>query len=206
MKLVAFDLDGTLLRRQTCCEAIANGIGRFERMRELEKLQANQISEVTAAREEMAAWYSAYTFSSLCRHLTAIHVAPGVDEGFALLRQHGFKIAIVSVTWEFAVEWFASRFGADYSVGTGLSSKGLITHFWPQDKARWLTELAHRLGVDMKDVAAVGDSSGDAPMLLSVGHPYWVDGAPPPQLYGKVIHEPTGDIRLVAQRIIVAQH
>ena len=37
---------------------------------------------------------------------------------------------------------------------------GLITHFWPQDKALWLTGLAAKLGVDMKDVAAVGDSSG----------------------------------------------
>ena len=172
LRLAAFDLDGTLLRGQTCCEAIADGIGRIERMREFEQLQSDQIPKVTAAREEMAEWYSPFTFSSLCKHLTTIEVAPGADEGFALLRQHGFKIAIVSVTWEFAVEWFADRLGADYSVGTGLSSDGLITHFWPQDKARWLTELAGRLGVDMEDVAAVGDSTGDIPMLHSVGHRY----------------------------------
>ena len=198
MRIAAFDLDGTLLRGQTACEAIAMGIGRIGRMREFEELGSSQI-------EEMAEWYSSFTFSDLCKHLTAIRVAPGVNEGFALLHDHGFKIAIVSLTWEFAVEWFANRLGADYSVGTGLSSCGLITHFWPQDKALWLTGLAAKLGVDMKDVAAVGDSGGDIPMLLSVGHRYWVGETILPQLEGKVIHEPTGDMRLVAHRIIEAQ-
>ena len=198
MRIAAFDLDGTLLRGQTACEAIAMGIGRIGRMREFEELGSSQI-------EEMAEWYSSFTFSDLCKHLTAIRVAPGVDEGFALLHDHGFKIAIVSLTWEFAVEWFANRLGADYSVGTGLSSGGLITHFWPQDKALWLTGLAAKLGVDMKDVAAVGDSGGDIPMLLSVGHRFWVGETILPQLEGKVIHEPTGDMRLVAHRIIEAQ-
>ena len=122
MRIAAFDLDGTLIRGQTAGEAIAEGIGRLERMREFEQLQSNQI-------EEMAEWYSSFTFSDLCQHLTAIRVAPGVAEGFALLRDHGFRIAIVSLTWEFAVEWFANRFGADYSVGTGLKSDGLVTHF-----------------------------------------------------------------------------
>ena len=54
----------------------------------------------------------------------------------------------------------------------------------------------------MKDVAAVGDSMGDAPMLLSVGHRYWVGPTIPPQLDREVFHEPSGDMSLVAHRII----
>ena len=175
MKIAAFDLDGTLLRGRTACEAIAEGIGRIERMWEFEQLQSsNQVAEVTAAREEMAGWYSAFTISDLCKHLSTVPLAPGVEDGFTLLRDHGFKIAIVSVTWEFAVEWFANWLKADYFVGVGLSPSGQITHFWPHDKESWLRELAASLGVNMVDVAAVGDSSGDIPMLLSVGHRYWV--------------------------------
>ncbi len=197
LRLAAFDLDGTLLRGQTACEAIAKGIGRIERMRELERLESTDI-------EEMAEWYSDFTFSDLCNHLAAVRVAPGIDEGFALLHEHGFKIAIVSLTWEFAVEWFADRLGADYSVGTGLSADGLISHFWPKDKALWLTRLADRLGVNMRDVAAVGDSSGDIPMLLSVGHRYWVGQTIPPELDREVVHEPGGDIHVVAESIVRA--
>ena len=205
MRIAAFDLDGTLLRGQTACEAIAEGIGRLGRMREFEQLRSNQFEEIRAAREEMAHWYSAHSFGDLCRHLTSIRVAPGTEDAFASLHERDFKIAIVSLTWEFAAEWFANKLGADYFVGQGLSAEGSITHFWPQDKANWLTELAGILGVEMKDVAAVGDSGGDIPMLLSVGHRFWVGQTIPTQLAGRVIHDPSGDIPLVAQRMIEAQ-
>ena len=203
MKLVAFDLDGTLLWGDSVWEAIARGIGRLERVREMEEqIAPDQIAEVTTARQESAEWYSAYTFDELLEHVASMRVAPGVDDGFALLRQHGFRIAIVSLTWEFAVEWFANRFGADYFVGTVLSPDGRITHFWPEDKALWLTELADKLGLDMGDVAAVGDTRGDVPMLLAVGHPYWVGETVPPELEGEVVHLPDGDIRVVAESIV----
>jgi len=206
VRLAAFDLDGTLLRSQTACEAIAEGIGRLGRMREFEQLRSNQIEEVTAAREEMAQWYSAYSLDDLCQHLATIRLAPGVEEAFTSLHRHDFRIAIVSLTWEFAAGWFASKLGADYFVGQGLSSEGKISHFWPQDKATWLAELASYLGVDVKDVAAVGDSGGDIPMLLSVGHRFWVGKVVPTELEGQVIPDPSGDIRLVAERIIEAQN
>ena len=202
LRLAAFDLDGTLLRGQTACEAIARGIGRLERMREFEKLRYDQVQEVVAARQEMAEWYSAFSLDELRGHLAAIQLAPGAREGFSLLRDHGFKISIVSVTWAFAVEWLAEMLGADYSIGTGLSPDGRIDHFWPKDKATWLTGLAGRLGIDPQDVAAVGDSSGDAPMILSVGHRYWVGQTVPPELDGQVTHFPGGDIRLIAEHIV----
>ena len=202
LRLVAFDLDGTLLRGQTACEAIARGIGRLERMREFEELGYDQVEAIMAARQEMAEWYSAFSLDELRGHLATIQLAPGAREGFSSLRDHGFKISIVSVTWAFAVEWFAEMLGADYSVGTGLSPHGRIDHFWPQDKAIWLTGLAGRLGIDPQDVSAVGDSSGDVPMLLSIGHRYWVGQTVPPELDGQVTHEAGGNIGLIAQHIV----
>ena len=64
--------------------------------------------------------------------------------------------------------------------------------------------MADRLGVNMKDVAAVGDSSGDIPMLLSVGHRYWVGQTIPPELDREVVHEPGGDMRSVAHQTVKA--
>ena len=202
LRLAAFDLDGTLLKGHTACEAIARGIGRLERMREFEKLGYDQVEEIMAARQEMAEWYSAFSLNELRGHLAKIQLAPGTREGFSLLHDHGFKITIVSVTWAFAVEWFAEELGADYSVGTGLSTDGRVDHFWPQDKAIWLTGLAGRLGIDLRDVVAVGDSSGDVPMLLSVGHRYWVGQVIPSELDGLVNHEVGGNIGLVARHIV----
>ena len=161
-----------------------------------------QVEEVMAARQEMAEWYSAFSLDELRVHLATIRLAPGAREGLSLLRGHGFKICIVSLTWSFAVEWFANMLGADYSVGTGLSPDGRIDPFWPQDKAAWLTGLARKLDIDSREVVAVGDSNGDIPMLLSVGHPYWVGQTVPHELDGKVIHEFGGDIRLLAEHAV----
>lgn len=204
MKLVAFDLDGTLLWRESVWEAIGRGIGRLERVREFEQLDITQTESIVGAREEFVEWFCSYTIDELREHVVSMQAAPGVDEGFALLREHGFQIALVSLTWEFAVEWCVERFDADFGVGTGLTRDGGITHFWPEDKATWVAGLTRKLGIEMRDVAAVGDSSGDVPMLLSVGHPYWVGATVPAELEGRVVHEPDGDIRLVAERIVGA--
>lgn len=127
-------------------------------------------------------------------------LAPGTHEGLSLLRRHGFAVAIVSMTWEFAVEWFAGQLGADYFVGTRLTPDGGVVDFWPGDKPVWLRELAAKLGVPMDQVAAVGDSSGDLEMLQAVGHPYWVGHDLQAGLNAS--HYPDGDIEHVAQDIV----
>ncbi len=40
----------------------------------------------------------------------------GAYDWIALLRQHGIAVAISSMTWEFAVEWFARRLQSGYDV------------------------------------------------------------------------------------------
>ena len=53
--LVAFDLDGTLLRGLTVCEVVAVSLGQLDRMRQLERFASRL--ELRQAREEMAVWY-----------------------------------------------------------------------------------------------------------------------------------------------------
>ena len=100
------------------------------------------------------------------------------------------------------MEWFAQRLGADHFVGTGLSHDGKINHFWPEDKPRWLEKLALSLDTNMDEVVAVGDSSGDIPMLQAVGHPYWAGNTVPADLSEGVTHHPNGDIHMLAQQIV----
>ena len=76
MKLVAFDLDGTLLRGESVWEAIARGIGRLERVREMERIDPARIEDpsrmedMAAAIEESAGWYSSFTFDELLEHVS----------------------------------------------------------------------------------------------------------------------------------------
>jgi len=202
VRLVAFDLDGTLIRADTCCEALARPLGRLERMREFER--RTTVEDIAAARAEMATWYGDTPRAALCAPLAAVPLAPGVREGFRLLRERGIRTAIISVTWDFAVAWFARELGADHYVGTGLAADGRITHFWPEDKARWLAALAGRLGTGLDAVAAVGDSAGDLPMLRIVGTPFFVGRTLPAGLTS-FAHCPDGDIGRIVRHIIGMQ-
>jgi len=199
IRLAAFDLDGTLIRADTCCEALARPLGRLERMRAFER--RTTVAGIAAARTEMVGWYDGIPGDTLCAPLAAVPLAPGAAEGFRLLRQHGIATAIVSITWEFAVARFARRLGADYFVGTGLATDGRIAHFWPEDKARWVAALAGRLGCDLRAVAAVGDSHGDVPMLRAVGAPFFV-GQQLPEGLATAVHRPAGDIKQIARCIV----
>jgi len=199
VRLVAFDLDGTLLRGETVCEALARGLGRIERMRELERATTPQ--ELRAAREEMARWYADASAENLTECLPSLSLAPGVAAGFERLRRHRIRTAIVSITWEFAVEWYAQILGVDHFVGTGLSPGGRIEHFWPEDKPIWLEALAAHLALPMTQVAAVGDSAGDIAMLNVVGRPYFVGPTLPETLRGRAEHCPGAGIDDLARRV-----
>ncbi len=196
VRLVAFDLDGTLIRGPTICESLAEPLGKLSRMREIEQLR--DLAQIRAARQEMLGWYGAppeALFDKL-----SLKIAPGAAEAFELLAQCGVPTAIVSITWSFAVERLARRLGASAWVGTDAQF-GAIQHFWPNDKPVWLARHASTLGIEMGQVAAVGDSHGDVPMLAAVGHPFFV-GADLPSEIAHAHHAPNADLREIARLVL----
>ncbi len=198
IRLVAFDLDGTLLRGDTVCQAIARRMGHLTRMNEIERLQ--DFAAIAAARSELAGYYQSHSRKELESHVAICQLAPGTEQGLQLLQAHGIAIAIVSITWDFGVKWFARQLGADYWVGTELSDTGAITHFWPQDKPVWLANLMSTLNLNPNQVAAVGDSSGDVAMLNAAGHRFYVGREMPTDLVAR--HRPNGNILAIAQEIV----
>lgn len=202
VKLVVFDLDGTLLRGNTILEVLAAGLGKLERMSELESTTSwTDLAAIEQARLEVAGWYQGVVLETLLSYLHGATVAPGVQEGMSLLRGAGIKTAIVSITWEFAVKWFSDKFGVDYYNGTKLTDNGQIVHFWPHDKPVWLAKLARSLGITSDEVAAVGDSGGDIAMLQGIRYPYYVGPSIPSEL-PHAVHMPRANIALVAEQIL----
>jgi HAD superfamily phosphoserine phosphatase-like hydrolase len=200
VRVVAFDLDGTLLRGDTVCEVLARPLGRLGRMRELEA--ASMRAELAAARVEMANWYQRYSQVALEELVANARLAPGAEAGCRWLRAAGVEILIASVTWSFAVAVFARRLGACAWIGTGLASDGTIDHVWPEDKARWLRAELARRGVAAGEAAAVGDSAGDVPMLGVVGVPMFVGAAVPEGAPEGLVHLPDADILELARRLV----
>ena len=97
IRLAAFDLDGTLIRGDTVCEVLAGGLGKLERMRELERdTSPFDNAAVKTAREEMATWYGESTTDDLTSHLVLAKLAPGAIEGINLLKSNRLLSSINS--------------------------------------------------------------------------------------------------------------
>jgi phosphoserine phosphatase len=197
--LAVFDLDGTLLRGDTVCEVLAKRLGRIQEMKRFETFTAE--SDIRIARAEMATWYKEYPIDALQSHLPLACWAPGAREAIRRLQELQIVIAIASITWKFAVKWFAEQLSVRNYIGTDLSENGDIVHVWGRDKAQWLRELARDHGVPLERTAAVGDSSGDVEMLRAAGLRFFVGRNAVPELQ-PVIHLPEADLRLVAERIV----
>lgn len=176
-RVIAFDLDGTITRGPTVCEAITTHIGRRAEMDGFERERTRD--GIARGRERMAEWYSAYSVEDLLEPVRAIPLAPGAHEALALCRAAGVWTALVTITWTFAATHFVEALGFDACVGTVLH-KGHIRHFWPEDKAEWLAGFAGERGIAREQTAAVGDSWGDGPMLAWAGRGIYVGRDTPP--------------------------
>jgi phosphoserine phosphatase len=197
--VVAFDLDGTLLRGQTVCEVLARAVGRVEEARAFEGLRDE--ASMAAGRLAMAEWYRGVPEPKLLSALESAAWAPGVPEGLSILRQAGCEVVIASITWRFAVRWFAERWGVSRYLGTELTPEGGVRHVWPRDKGAWLRGLARELAVPQARVAAVGDSSGDVELWQAASLRVCVGAVVPPGLVG-VQHRANASIDAVAREIV----
>jgi len=197
--VVVFDLDGTLLRGPTVCELLAAPLGRLPEMQSFERLTTK--SQIAKGRAQMATWYRGIPRGRLLKSLESACWAPGAMEGVSELKAACVEVAIASITWEFAVEWFARELGIARFLGTGLTRSGRVRHVWGRDKAIWLQELARQVGVPRARTAAVGDSGSDRALLSAAGLRFYVGTRPPPRL-GSLAHYPEGDIAEVARTIL----
>jgi HAD superfamily phosphoserine phosphatase-like hydrolase len=200
--LVAFDVDGTLLRGDTICECIARRIGKTEEMRAFERLTARD--DIAAARRTMLEWYKPFGRDLLLDHVRSVELAPGAKAGLGRLRKLGIKTALVSITWSFAVEWLAAELGADYAVGTDWRDDDQVGDFWPDDKVTWLERLLAELDISRDALVAVGDSASDIPMLKLAGRGYFVGTVPPEAFPARIHHYPAADIAALVEIMLNA--
>ncbi len=199
IRLVAFDLDGTLLRGDTVCTGIARGIGRLERMREMER--GHELADGMSDVAEIASWYLPLGRQRIESELSRLTPAPDADEGCRRLRDAGVDLVIISVTWEFAVQHFAERFGASDYAATPLDwTTGKFDDFDAKHKGPWLEAKIASLGLNPDQVAAVGDSPNDFGMFQTAGTSFCV-GVTCGE-FDSVNHRPNANILQIAEEIL----
>lgn len=201
IRLVAFDLDGTLTRGPTCLEAAATAYGFVDRLPGWQRSRTE--AETAAARVQ--AWRELTERSGAGvdqgRALAAVSLAPGAVEGVAALHGAGISTVIVSLAFAPHVAHFARRLGVDSWIATEPGVDGPFRHVFSRTKPTLLAGYVHRLGLTPDQVAAVGDTPGDLPMLRSVGTSVYV-GPEPLAGFTPTLHLPAAAIDQLARRLL----
>ena len=173
--VVAFDLDGTLLRRTTVLRLLAEHLGQAEAIAELDRaFTAGEISNRVIA-DQSAAWFDGRTTSELRTVLAAGSWIHGIDETLQVLSEAGVHVLLATITWRFAAELLREHYGFVAASGTELQNidgvlGGNVTRYFDEyDKLRFVEDWCTENGFTLAEVAAVGDSRLDSTFAVFGG-------------------------------------
>ena len=174
-RVVAFDLDGTLLRGTTVSLRLAEWTGTAEAHRDLEtRFSAGEISNAVIA-DTSGAWLADRALTDAATVLDDGPWIDGIGETVDALHADGAEVLLATITWRFAAECLAERFGFDAVSGTEMEVRdGRLTgkvsrQFDEWDKLAFVEGYCRERGVPLSETAAVGDSRSDVPLFGRVG-------------------------------------
>lgn len=183
-RLAGFDLDGTLVYGDTVLLHVGRQLGEEELVRELVSgYEAFRLTNLEVS-SRAARIFAGLTKPDLFAIMEGIPTLDDIEPSVRFLHTLGVRCFISTVTFDFAAEWFARRYGFDCYNGIQLaySDAGTLTgevlrHVDEDDKAQFVQSRASAAGVDLGDVFYVGDSRSDLPTFDIVGFSVAVNGS-----------------------------
>lgn len=109
--VVFFDLDGTLLRRTSVSVLLADRLGRAGALDELERQYREGLISNAVVAETTAGWFAGQHVDGVAEALDAGTWLDGISEVVDELRRAGSVPVLATVTWRFAAELVAIRYG-----------------------------------------------------------------------------------------------
>jgi len=170
LRLVAFDMDGTLVDVGSSWAAVHAHFGE-QNPEGLRRFLANEIDDEEFIRSDIAIWrrhVPALAIDDLEAILEEVPLMPGAAALFRGLRERGVRTAIVSGGIDLLARRLARELGIDVALANGfrLRSDGQLTgegivRVPIHGKEAVLGQLQRQLGVDVEETAAVGNSEID---------------------------------------------
>lgn len=167
IKLVIFDLDGTLTPVDSLWRYLHEEFGTWERGKiAAQKYKRGEVSYKEWAETDAKCWTGA-PLSRITTTLERIPYREGVQEVFRSLHERGFKIAIISAGLSIFADKVAKELGADVVLSNELEANdGRLTgrisvRVSVNEKRRLVEQIAGQLGIELSHVALVGDRAFD---------------------------------------------
>src|SRR5436190_17921 len=117
-KLTSFDLDGTLIPPPaTICLHLSRWLGHEDVLAGLEVAYAEGRIDNHEVAERDAIYYAGRGRSEIDQELATLPLVQGIPETLARLREMKMLLLVATITWRFAAENLADRFGFDAVTG-----------------------------------------------------------------------------------------
>lgn len=186
VRLVAFDVDGTLTENKSSWEFVHRKLGIWEDVGEryLNMFRAGEITYQEFARLDALRW-KGIEEERLLTVLEEISYLPGAVETLGVLKETGLEVALISSGILPLVRRVARDLGVNYYVANELlAEEGVLTgevrvkvsmDVQELSKGAHLEKLSQQLGIGLEETAAVGDGIGDLDMFHQAGTPLLVN-------------------------------
>ena len=174
-RLVAFDMDSTLIQNEVI-DDLAERKGKKQEMEEItEKTMRGEIDFDQSLRHRTT-MLEGLTEEDMEVVAEQLVLTPGCSELIQVLRQQGYKTAVISGGFSFFTQKLKSRLGLDYHFANNLEMvngkatgclQGTLVN--PEEKAQLLINIAREEKIPLRQTVAIGDGANDIPMLNAAG-------------------------------------
>ncbi|PSU33179.1 phosphoserine phosphatase SerB [Photobacterium lutimaris] len=173
--LVVFDMDSTLIQHEVIVE-LAQEAGVSDEVSDItESAMRGEIDFSESFRRRMAL-LEGIDISVLDSIFDNLNMTPGASRLLTFLKEHGFKVAILSGGFTYFAERIRDKFGLDFVCANEIIVKdGKVTGeagdliVDADVKANTLQQLMEQYAFTADDVVAIGDGANDLKMIHKAG-------------------------------------
>ncbi len=176
-KLVAFDMDGTLVEGDSCWGVLHRHFGTQGAARKnLDAYERGEIDYPEFMRRDISLWKPSPHISQIERVLEGFKLKPNAAEVLVGICEKGYQTAMITGGLDLLAEKVAAMLGVKHVLANGLEvdEQGRLTgegifRVDPCFKHEVLDKLARELGFTLRECVAVGDSKYDVNFLKHAG-------------------------------------
>jgi phosphoserine phosphatase len=176
-KLVAFDMDGTLIEGDSCWGVIHRHFGTHEKaLSNLRAYERGEIDYCEFMRHDIALWQPRPHISQIEEILGGLQPTSSAGDVISEIKKRGYELAMITGGIDILAERIAYQLGIPHVLANGLAvdKRGYLTgegvfRVEPCLKHETLAKLADDLGMTLDECVAVGDSKYDFNFLKHAG-------------------------------------